>query len=285
MASAPADDHEPDRLSEEANPTEARQVGEPAREANAGEERALDPRDRDVLESLPGRLPPLAIVALTAIVTTTAVGFAVRPSASGGWSLWLGLGVPYLLLGGYALYLMHDEGTLLERVTPRGGDFTLGVLVAAGLLFASWTLRANVAPAGSPSQGWVARIYLVLGQPEDIQRSAQLTIALLIVAALQELTWRGMVQDALERQLGVRRGWLVAALLFALASAPTVFLLRDPIAGPNPLLVVAAMGCGFVWGFTTRLVRRLWPAMFSHMAFLYFSAVQFHIPGVMPSPM
>ena len=244
----------------------------------------LDPRDSAAREPLPGRLPPLAIVALTLVIAAAAVAVSLRPHQAGGWSLWLGLGIPYLALGAYAAYLMFDEGTLVDRVTPRGGDITLGVLVAAALLFASWTLRANVAPAGSEWQGWVARIYLVLGDPSAIQRSAALTIALLVVAGLQELTWRGMVQDAMERQLGVRAGWIVTAVLFTVATAPTLFTLRDPVAGLNPLAVVAALGCGLAWGFLTRVAGRLWPAMFSHMAFLYFSAVQFHIPGLTPPP-
>jgi hypothetical protein len=285
MGLSPSDERERAEETETTDPVGGHEVVDHASEAPSDDAHRIDPRDGETLAPLPGRLPPLAIVAIAVIATTAAVALTVRTSASGGWSLWLGIGIPHLLLGGYALYVMYDEGTLLDRVTPRGGDFTLGVLVAAGLLVASWTLRANVAPAGTASQGWVAQIYLVLGPPEHIQRSAQLTIVLLIVALLQELTWRGMVQDALEQQLGERRGWLAAGLLFGAVSAPTIYTLQDPLAGPNPLLVVAALGCGLVWSFMTRLVRRLWPAIFSHMAFLYFTAVQFHIPGVMPSPM
>ena len=216
-----------------------------------------DPRDGEVLDPLPGRLPPPAIVAIASVVATVAVALSVRPSMSGGWSLWLGMGIPYLVLGAYAVYLMYDDGTLLDRLTPRGGDFTLGVLVAAALLFASWTLRASVAPAGSPWQGWVLNVYLVLGNPSTIQRSAELTIVLLVIAALQELTWRGMVQDALDDRLGTRWGWIATAVLFALASAPTLFTLADTAAGLNPLLVVAALGCAMVWGFMTRVVGRI----------------------------
>jgi membrane protease YdiL (CAAX protease family) len=286
---ADSDDRKPHDAPHDASPN-GRKIVEDAIDAipTDPKERAqldLDPRDRAVIKPLPGHLPPLAIAVVTTVVAASAVAFAVRTSMAGGWSLWLGLGIPYLVLAAYAAYLMYDEGTLLERVTPRGGDFTLGVLVAAGLLVASWTLRANIAPAGSEWQGWVARIYLVLGESSVIQRSAQLTIGLLAVAALQELTWRGMVQDALEQRWGERRGWIATAGLFALASSPTLFTLSDPIAGPNPLLVVAALGCGLAWGFMTRIVRRIWPAIFSHMAFLYFSAVQFHIPGLIPAPM
>ena len=68
------------------------------------------------------------------------------------------------------------------------------------------------------------------------------------VAALEEISWRGFVYSLLEERLGTRRAWPATAVLYALAHLPTVFLLRDPFAGPNPLVVLAALGCGLVWG-------------------------------------
>jgi membrane protease YdiL (CAAX protease family) len=56
--------------------------------------------------------------------------------------------------------------------------------------------------------------------------------------------------------------------------------LRDPVAGPNPLLVIGALGCGIVWTYTALLTKRLPPVIFSHIAFTYFSAAQFRIPGM-----
>jgi membrane protease YdiL (CAAX protease family) len=65
--------------------------------------------------------------------------------------------------------------------------------------------------------------------------------------------------------------------LYSLASLPTAYTLRSA-AGLNPLLVLATFGCGLVWTFLTMRVGRLVPAIFSHMAFTYFSVVQFRIP-------
>jgi hypothetical protein len=48
----------------------------------------------------------------------------------------------------------------------------------------------------------------------------------------------------------------------------------------NPLLVTAAVGCGLVWSFLAAQVGRLTPVMISHMAFTYFTIVQFRLPGL-----
>ena len=256
-----------------------------ASDPTGGTTRDLMAEDERNTRPLPARLPPLSIVIATAVVAVGAISFSLRPAVAGTWVMWLGLAVPYLLLAAYAAYLMYDDGTLFDRLKPRGGDFTLGVLVSVALLVGSWSLRAHLAPAGSAWQGWVARIYLIPGDPSVLQRSSALTITLLAVAGLQEITWRGMVQDAMTRLVGDRRAWILTALLFAAVSLPTALTLSDPIAGPNPLLVLAALGCGLAWGFLTRMAGRLWPAMFAHMVFAYFTAVQFHIPGVTPAPM
>jgi hypothetical protein len=73
---------------------------------------------------------------------------------------------------------------------------------------------------------------------------------------------------------------MVAALLYAATLLPTAVTLRDPVAGLNPLLPIAALGAGIVWSFEASLLKRLAPVALSHMAFTYFSAVQFHWPGM-----
>ena len=64
-------------------------------------------------------------------------------------------------------------------------------------------------------------------------------------------------------------------MLYALAHLPTVLLLRDPFAGPNPLVVLAALGCGLVWGLIVARTGRLPVAIFSHALFTWCVAIQF----------
>lgn len=206
--------------------------------------------------------------------------YAFRPETAGSWKFWLGVGGPYLCLALLGAYKLYDDGTLVDRLKPRWGDLSIGAVTAAMLLMASWAGRAVLAPGDSPRHAWLMRVYLQIGPSEALQRSVALTALVLLIPVLEELTWRGLVLSELEERFGTRRAWPLAAILYALSLGPTVITLSDPNAGPNPLLVLAALGCGLVWGFTATMAKRLPPVIFSHMAFTYFSAVQFRWPGM-----
>ena len=220
----------------------------------------------------------MRLVLLVVAATLAAVSFAFRPSVAGSWAFWLGITVPYLVLAAIALYQMWDDGTIFDILKPRWGDLSIGALTALILLFASWATRTYVAPPGTPRQAWLFRIYLQIGDSEEIQRSAMITAMLLTVPVLEEIVWRGFVQTRLAAQ-SERWAPPLTALFYALSLVPTIWLLRDPIAGPNPLLFMGALGCGIVWSYTFRLSKRLPPVIFSHIAFTYFSAAQFRWPG------
>lgn len=217
-------------------------------------------------------------VLLAFVVVAASYVAAFRLQFAGTPAFYWVFGVPHVLLAALALRGFARDGTLKERITPRGGDITLGALPGIGLLLASWAARAVLMPTGSPRQAWLLQLYLVLGDPETLQHSVFLTSALAVIVVCEELVWRGMVQDALSERFGNRRGFVFAALLYALAALPTVYALRDPVAGPNPLLVIAAFGCGLVWSFLAGRFGRLLPSTVAHLVFTYFSAVQFRWP-------
>ena len=222
----------------------------------------------------------MALVAIVFVVATASVGFALRPEVAATWTMWAGLGLPYAALGGLALYWMHKQHVLAERLRPKWGDISIGILVAAVLGFCFWGTRSLLTPSGSQELAWLYRIYLQLGPSDAIQRSFALTGTLVAIAALEEVVWRGLVLGELNRRVGERYGWVLTALLYAGATVPTAFTLADPEAGPNPLLIIAAMGCGLFWSFTARLTGRVPPVVISHMVFTYFMALQFRPPGL-----
>ena len=222
----------------------------------------------------------MLVVALTFVVCILAQGFALRPALAGTWTMWIALGAPYLALSAFAVFSFWKAGTLAERLKPRWGDLSIGIVIAAILLFGSWGVRALLTPAGTDRQAWLFHIYLQIGRPEIIQKSFALTTVLLLIAASEELIWRGVVLDQLKARVGDRRAWLLTTVLYATAVVPTAFTLADPVAGPNPLLVVAALGCGLFWSFTASILGRLPPVIISHMVFTYYVSVQFHPPGL-----
>ena len=222
------------------------------------------------------RVPVRTLLAFAVIFA--AYAFAFRPELGGTALFWWSFGLPHAVLAALAVHKLWDDGVLLDRLAPRGGDIAIGVVVAFVLLLSSWAARATLTPPGTPRSAWLFSIYLQLGDPELIQRSIVLTVVLLGVALCEELVWRGMVLEELNERLGTRGGWVVAALLYCLASLPTAYTLRDSVAGPNPLIVFATLGCGLVWTFMAGRLGRLFPSAVSHMVFTYFSAVQFHLP-------
>lgn len=207
-------------------------------------------------------------VAVT-ILIALAMGFSMRESVAGTPTMWLGLGLPYLLLSAVALRRMYLEGTLLDVMRPRAGDPSIGIVLGGVLVGAGYIAKHLLFGEASPKIAWLYRIALEFGVGRP---SWKQFAAIAGIAALEELVWRGLVQRELSDSLGDRRGWPVAAGLYAAAHLPTVFTLADPEAGKNPLVVLAALGCGMVWGFATSLLGRLPPIMISHVVFTYFAA-------------
>ncbi|HEV8550202.1 MAG TPA: CPBP family glutamic-type intramembrane protease [Polyangiaceae bacterium] len=211
-----------------------------------------------------------------AVVATYAVAF--RPDLADSSGFYVAFGVPHLVLAAFAAQSLARRGKLVPKLMPKAGDLSLGALAGFALLVASWAARSVLTPAASPRQNWLLRLYLQLGDPEKLQHSVFLTVALSAIVVAEELVWRGFVLDAATERFGTRRGWLVAAGLYALAALPTVYLQRDPVAGLNPLLVMAAFGCGLVWTFLSGRFGRLLPSTVAHLVFTYFSATQFQLP-------
>lgn len=216
-------------------------------------------------------------VALVFVLVTASYAWAFQPSVAGTPEFLLRFAAPHAVLVAYAIRVLSRDGVLVERLKPRWGDLSLGVVTAFVLLMASWGARATLAPQGSERQTWLWLVYLQLGDPEQLQRSFVLSTLLFMIAFAEELIWRGLVAHELSERFGARRGWIFAAILYSLASLPTVYTLRAA-AGYNPLLVLATLGCGIVWTFLAVRTGRLVPGIVSHMAFTYFSAVQFGIP-------
>jgi membrane protease YdiL (CAAX protease family) len=215
---------------------------------------------------------------LVVAVVTAAYAAAFRIDVNGTAAFFAWFGLPHLALSAYAAFSLHRDGTLAARLKPRFGDLSLGVVVGLALLLASWVGRAVLVPSGTPRTLWLYMLYARLGDPEELQRSVVLTLSLIVITLMEELVWRGLVLERLNERLGTRFGWVAAAALYALASVPTLYLMRVPDIGLNPLLTIAAFGCGMVWSFLTARLGRMLPSAISHAAFSYFSAVQFRFP-------
>lgn len=211
----------------------------------------------------------MKIAALVVALVAGAMAFSFRESLAGTRMMWIGIVVPYAALSAFALYRLYDDGTLLDVFRVKAGDVSLGVLTAGLAYGGAWAFERFFLSTSAPRLAWLFRIAVQIGggRPSPLLMG----VAIVGLAAAEELVWRGLVLGALSETLGTRRAPPLAAGAYALAHVPTMFTLGDADVGPNPLLVVAAFGCGLLWSFTASLVGRLPPVIVSHAVFSYFA--------------
>jgi membrane protease YdiL (CAAX protease family) len=194
--------------------------------------------------------------------------------------LWLSLAGVYVVLGGLSLWRLHLHAALGNLLRPKWGDLSIGAITGFLLLLGSWGVRSLLLPAGSARLGWLGQIYRSLGDPREVHQSLVLSLLVVLVSVLEEVVWRGYVLEELGARLSQTQASILGTGLYACVTAPAVFMLADPVAGPNPLPALAALGCGLVWAVMRTKVGRLPPAMVSHALFTYFTVTQLRWPGL-----
>ena len=209
------------------------------------------------------------------LATGIVIAFAFDSRRAGTRSMLIALGLFYAVIGAFALRRLDQRGELRSRLRPVSGDFTLGAVVAGALYGVAHLVDQLVASHGSIREAWIIRVYLQAGDP-NAPGHVVVGGAVFLIAAIEELVWRGLVMRTLEAVYGARSALIVTSLLYALAHVPTLYLLRDPVAGLNPLVVLAALGCGTVWGLVYLRTERLVPALFAHALFSW-AVVEFPI--------
>jgi membrane protease YdiL (CAAX protease family) len=210
---------------------------------------------------------PLLLAAAIAAVVAAAFWFGLQEERAGSMTSFFALFLPYLLFGGYAVFRIRSRGEL-HLLKPRPGDLTFGALVAFLLYGLTFVVHALFTSHGEPREGWIIRVYLLLGNPFSDTRHL-VAVGVTAIGLLEELTWRGLVTPTLEPRWGALRAAAISTALWSLAHLPTVFLLADPVAGPNPLLVSGTIGCGFAWSYLRWRMDRLVPVLLSHGLFTW----------------
>jgi membrane protease YdiL (CAAX protease family) len=175
----------------------------------------------------------------------------------------------------FALVAMRERGRILARLLPRWGDLSMGTVSALVLVIVTWAGRTLLAPQGTPRQAWLVQVYYLLGDTWRIQENAALPWLVTLSSMLDEVVWRGWIQDGLGDLMPQWRAWLLTAGLYGLHATPTVFALQDPVEGLNPLILALALAGGLLWGYLTYATGRATAALLAHAGFTYFMVVQF----------
>jgi membrane protease YdiL (CAAX protease family) len=225
----------------------------------------------------------LAAIAATVAVTGTASYFAFLPQSAGTIAFWVFAVGPTLVLGALAATWGKREEFLREWLTPKWGDFTRGAAGAVLLFCLAWAFARLAAPIGSKREIWLVSLYGEIGDPRVLQAHAPAIAAAIAAAALaEEVLWRGAITQLLAQRVGSRTAWLWAAGLYAFAYVPTAWSLRamGPAAGLNPLLPLAALSGGLVWGAMARAFGRLAPSVLAHALFDWAAVMMFPLWGM-----
>lgn len=224
---------------------------------------------------------PYAIVAAVVAVVATGTWFGFQAERSGTIAFWLILGAPTVVLGAIAAWRAHVDGELADSMKPRWGDFSRAFFAAIALYGASYAFARVVTPVGSPREIWLVSLYAQLGDPRILQRNALgVGAGIVVLAAAEELVWRGWVTRLLEEKLGSRRAWVVAAVLYAAAHLPTMWALRVAGGPPNPIIPLAALAAGLVFGAMARRLERLAPVIVAHALFDWVVVMMFPLWGL-----
>jgi membrane protease YdiL (CAAX protease family) len=212
-------------------------------------------------------LRSLAWIGAVVAVLTGAIAYAFRPGLAGSPTMWLAIGLPYLLLAGLGMIQLARGERLTALLGYRRGDPSIGILVGLALLAAAWLFARQWLHNGASARAWLFSVFLLAGDPAWVPGS----VLLFAIAICEELVWRGWLQLELRELLGPRRAWIACALLYAAVHTPTLFTLEDATAGKNPLLLIAALAGGLCWSFLVERTGRLLPGLIAHGVFSYFA--------------
>ena len=158
--------------------------------------------------------------------------WACGAAASSAVGMWTALGVTAVGLGAVAFAL--EAPALLALLRPTPTAVFAGVAVGALMTLATYGLYPLLASRFPIVARDTASLYTKLDAPAHLW----LSLVLVPVVLGEEVVWRGLVQGALARRLGAGAAALAAAPLYAVAHAPV----------GSPMLLLAALACGLVWG-------------------------------------
>ncbi len=133
----------------------------------------------------------------------------------------------------------------------RLGQAGWGVLSGVLLYLVFWLGRIMVTKA-IPST--VAQIDAIYANKALIPLWAA-PVLLILIAAWEEIFWRGMAQRVISRRFGANAGWLLGAFAYMLVN----------IWSGNIVLIITTLICGLCWGWLYKFFGSLWSGIISHV--------------------
>ena len=169
------------------------------------------------------------------------------------YNFWLEMTIAASFLSGISVYLNHKAGPDINfRLYYWENKYLLIGLISAALLFLVFFTGDKISNllfnfANNQVNGVYSNKTLL--DPKIIG-----LLLLFIIGPSEEIFWRGYVQDILAHKFGENKGWIIASLIYG----------GVHIIALNFMLFMAALICGFFWGYVFKKYKSLWPGIISH---------------------
>lgn len=190
--------------------------------------------------------PPRA--RLDAAALAIVAGWLLGATLARTVGLWIGLGVPALLLASSTV-ILHGRDLDGRRVSVRG--LAVGALAGVAMTMATLALFAPVTALVPALRTDVTGLYAALGYP----RTVTALVLLLLIVVSEEIAWRGVVFQALSSRLARAPATAVGSLLYAVVHAPI----------GSPALLLTCLAAGLCWTALRAWTRSLPAVILAHL--------------------
>jgi uncharacterized protein len=169
--------------------------------------------------------------------------FIVKPM-----NFWLEMSISILILVSLAYFQKRDLFSTI-KITRR--HIIVGIISAIGLYLVFYV--GNII-AGYLFSFKDAQISMIYGNKAQGSLAMIGVLLLFIIGPGEVLYWQGYVQTTLTKKFGDNLGYIISVLLYAAVH----------IATGNFMVILAALVCGFYWGWIYKKEKSLVPIIISH---------------------
>lgn len=169
--------------------------------------------------------------------------FVVKPI-----NFWLEMSLSILILVSMALTIKKD--------TLKLGKFKTRYIIVG---IASAIILYLIFYAGNIISGYIipfkdSQISSVYGNKAQGSLAIIGLVLFFIIGPGEEIYWRGFIQNLFEKKFGENKGYIIASSLYTAAHLVT----------GNLMLIIAALVCGFFWGYICKKEKSLISVIISH---------------------
>lgn len=182
-----------------------------------------------------------------------ALVFWIEMFALKNFNFWGEMVIAASLLAGFSIYLNHNAGPDINfRLYYWENSYLLIGIFSAAILYIVFFAGDKIS---SLLINFAAQqVNGVYSNKTQLNPAYIGLLLFFLIGPAEEIFWRGFVQDTLAHKFGENKGWIIASLIYG----------GVHIIAFNFMLFMAALICGFFWGYIFKKYKSLWPGIISH---------------------